>query len=69
MSPAPPETLMSSAKRFGRDWNRWSEDKRLFLMLGMSPAEMVDLSAYWHLFAHEHQRPPKLASNGKPWLT
>jgi phage terminase large subunit-like protein len=38
-------------------------------MLGMSPAEMVDLSAYWHLFAHEHQRPPKLAPNGKPWLT
>jgi phage terminase large subunit-like protein len=68
-SQAPPETLMRSAALFGRDWNIWSVEERLFLMMTMSQGEMDDIDRHWHLFAHKHQIPPDVAPNGKPWLT
>ncbi|MBB1091774.1 DNA-packaging protein [Rhodopseudomonas palustris] len=35
----------------------------------MSEAELAFLDAQWEVFAHDHQRPPELAPNGRPWLT
>jgi phage terminase large subunit-like protein len=35
----------------------------------MSEAELAFLDAQWDVFAHDHQRPPELAQNGRPWLT
>jgi phage terminase large subunit-like protein len=35
----------------------------------MSEAELGFLDAQWDVFAHDHQRPPELAPNGKPWLS
>jgi len=35
----------------------------------MSEAELAFLDAQWDVFAHDHQRPPELAPNGRPWLT
>jgi phage terminase large subunit-like protein len=69
MDQALPETLTHSAESFGNDWKAWSEDQRLFLLQTMSQEEMDDLNAHWDLFAHAHQTPPRLAPNGKPWLT
>jgi hypothetical protein len=38
-------------------------------MLTMTSGEMADTNSQWPLFAHDYQKPPKLAPNGDPWLT
>ena len=35
----------------------------------MSEAELGFLDRQWDIFAHDHQRPPRLSPNGQPWLT
>ncbi len=30
---------------------------------------MDEIGANWKLFSHDHQYPPDVAANGKPWLT
>jgi len=35
----------------------------------MSEAELAFLDSQWDVFAHDHQRPPELAPNGRAWLT
>lgn len=64
-----PEISTSSGGRFRDDWSRWSQAQRSYLLQGMSEAELAFLDAQWDVFAHDHQRPPDLAPNGRPWLT
>ena len=69
MTPPLPETSTTSGERFGSDWREWSDAQRRFLLSGMSQAEIDYVTAQWDVFAHAHQRPPRLAPNGAPWLT
>ncbi len=39
------------------------------LLAGLSEADTADFNDDWHFFALDHQLPPLLAANGKPWTT
>src|SRR4051812_22786569 len=69
MTPTDPETLKNSVEGFRNDWLEWSEAKRIEALGVMTLAEMDLVDTCWSLFAHDHQIPPELAPDGKPWLT
>lgn len=64
-----PATSTNSAESFRSDWSKWSADEKLFLLTGMSEAELGYLRSQWNIYAHDHQVPPPCAPNGEPWLT
>lgn len=64
-----PATSTNSAESFRSDWSRWSADEKLYLLAGMSKAELGFLFSQWSVFAHDHQVPPRHAPSGEPWLT
>lgn len=69
MTTPSPAISTNSGARFRDDWSRWSAAQRSYLLQGMSEAELAFLDAQWDVFAHDYQRPPQLAPNGRPWLT
>jgi phage terminase large subunit-like protein len=46
-----------------------SENRKNYILTSLTERELHEIDSRWKLFAHDHQIPPDLAPDGKPWLT
>ena len=69
MTPLRLATLMRSDASWPDVWKVLPSHLRTPLLAGMSRREMEFLATQWQIFAHQHQRPPDAAIDGKPWHT
>ena len=69
MTPTGRETWKNSVEGLRSDLRKWSKEQWISQLAQMKPGEMDFLLESWEVFAHDHQAPPDLAPNGKPWHT
>lgn len=67
-----PATLTSSAASLRavlKDWSTLSEAAQAKVLAGLPTHWLDDFRGEFETFAHDHQRPPRLANSGQDWIT
>lgn len=67
-----PATLTSSAASLRavlKDWSTLSEAAQAKVLAGLPTHWLDDFRGEFETFAHDHQRPPRLANSGQDWTT